>query len=496
MRSVMPLQRKLTLSHLSAVIVTAILVAFLTLGGYWAYTLTDWSALWVADVAAFYADDIVFVLDGSQSTFDPAFADSYVSASFGYIYYDEDGELQDDVLTDDDQAFEEWIVVMGADGTIWGSSYLGRFPLGESLFDTETPGLDRLWPLDTPDVFSSVDIVRDATSFAKSAEHYVALAPIISYDDELLGYVYYRADNSQALQILEQTAKILSWGVLGATVVAIVLAGIMSNRLARPLAQRIGRLSGVSDAFAAGDFSQRIDVDGEDEIGRLSAEFNQMAEQIETQIDIVRDFTRLDERNRLARDLHDAIKQQLFGLNLTVGSIPAIMEKKPAIARQRMLQASEMTQHILEEMDAIIQQLRPASLEDQGLVGALTNLIDQWQGQTETPVAWTAIGERELPLQIEQTVYRIAQEALNNIARHANAHQVIMTLEYDVHELRLMVADDGQGFDVNKSRAPKSHGLRNMQERSAEIGGTFKLSSQRNKGSAIHLRVPIADGFQ
>ena len=93
-------------------------------------------------------------------------------------------------------------------------------------------------------------------------------------------------------------------------------------------------------------------------------------------------------------------------------------------------------------------------------------------------------------------MYRIAQEALNNIARHANARQVIMTLEYDVNELRLMIADDGKGFDVKKSRSSKSHGLRNMQERSAEIGGTFKLSSQRNKGSAIHLRVPIADGFQ
>lgn len=501
MRPSMSLQQKLTLSHLTVVIVSALLIAALTLGGYWAYTQTDSSALWVANAAANFSDELAYWLYEDNAELDAAYADMFVLSQFGYVNYDDEtGENIE--LTDRDYLLEEWIVILGADGTILASSYERKFPVGSLIVDADAPGVDRLWPLDIPDDLDPLDFEFDLqmvdamTDYVKSAENYVALSPILSDDMSLVGYVYYRGDTTQANDILSQTAGILGWGLLGATVIAVLLSGVMGSRLARPISRRIARLSAVSDAFAAGDFSQRVEVDAEDEIGRLSAEFNQMAGQIESQIEAMRDLTRLDERNRLARDLHDAIKQQLFGLNLTVGSVASIVDSKPDVAIKRLDQASQMTQNILEEMDAIIKQLRPASLKDRGLATALTDLVAQWQGQTEVPITWNVSGERELPLRIEQGVYRIVQEALNNIARHAAANQVIMSLEYDLNELRLMVTDDGKGFDPKKSRSSSSHGLRNMQERAVELGGTLKFNSQLGKGSALHLRVPVPDGFQ
>ena len=489
MTSPMSLQRKLTLSHLSVVVVTALLITILTLAGYWVYTRTDYSASWVAETAYFHADDVAYAYDEYQGAFDEAFTQQYIETWFivdplGY-----------EPLTEEDYTYEEWFAILEPDGTVLNSNYPENFIAGQLIFDADAPGIERLWPFTPPEFSISADDISYDAGYAKAGDNYVGLAPIISLDDQLLGYVYYRSDARQTNLILGQTARQMGWGMLGATAIAVLLSGVMGSQLARPISQRIARLSAASDAFAEGDFARRVEVDGEDEIGRLSAEFNQMADQIETQIDTVRDLTRLDERNRLARDLHDAIKQQLFGLNLTIGSVASIVEAKPDVAQKRLGQASDMTQRILEEMDAIIQQLRPASLEDRGLATAIQDLVDQWQGQTSIPVELNIVGERELPLQLEQGIYRITQEALNNIARHAEAQHVNLLLDYGLEKLQLVITDDGKGFDRSKTKAT-SHGLRNMEERSAELGGKLTFNSQLGKGTALQLRVPIADGFQ
>ena len=142
-------------------------------------------------------------------------------------------------------------------------------------------------------------------------------------------------------------------------------------------------------------------------------------------------------------------------------------------------------------MDAIIKQLRPASLKDQGLAPAISDLIQKWGTQNDIPVELNIRGERELALKVEQALYRITQEALNNISRHAEACQISIVLEYDTHEVCLGILDDGKGFDQAKTQTPQSLGLRSMRARTAEVGGELSVVSTIGSGTQIQVTVPI-----
>lgn len=276
-----------------------------------------------------------------------------------------------------------------------------------------------------------------------------------------------------------------------------------SHRMARP----IRALRDGAQAVQAGDLSRRVTVDRPDEIGELAAAFNAMTAELASSRAEIRHKeelrTRLleqvitaqeDERKRIARELHDETSQALtslmVGLKLLEGR-PDLAPTHDALARLRSLSSAT-----LETVHSLALQLRPSVLDDLGLVPALERLAAEFHATHGVPVALeTNLRTRpRLSATVETTLYRIAQEALTNVARHAAAQHVSVILEAQRASVTLIVEDDGQGFDPGRlaaERNERSLGLFGMRERATLLGGAVTLESSPGNGATLFVEVPL-----
>lgn len=200
----------------------------------------------------------------------------------------------------------------------------------------------------------------------------------------------------------------------------------------------------------------------------------------------------LEERSRLARDLHDSISQQLFSMTLTAQAARAHLERNPNRAGSQLERLQETAAAALSEMRALIFQLRPPALNEQGLIGALQQHVGALGRREGLTVNLNVSGEDRFARGVEQAIYRIAQEALNNVVRHAGACYVDVNLDVEEDQIRLRIADDGRGFDpgsINPSHG-RHLGLISMRERAAELGGRLEVRSQPGQGTEIMMTVP------
>jgi len=199
-----------------------------------------------------------------------------------------------------------------------------------------------------------------------------------------------------------------------------------------------------------------------------------------------------EERNRLARDLHDSIKQQLFSINVQAAAAQARWEHDPHAAQRAIADVRRSAHEAMVEMRALLQQLRPAPLETVGLMEALRDQAEALGYRSGARVV-TRFGELpsddHLPPGTQDAIFRIAQEALSNVARHARADHVELHLELHDDALLLLVRDDGQGFDPQC--ASGGMGLGNMRERAQLIGGTITMESMPGSGTVLTVRVPL-----
>jgi PAS domain S-box-containing protein len=198
-----------------------------------------------------------------------------------------------------------------------------------------------------------------------------------------------------------------------------------------------------------------------------------------------------EERANLARELHDSVTQALFSMGLTARALELLLDRDPAAARQKLAELRELQKDALAEMRTLIFELRPQGLETDGLAQALRNHGAAVQSRTGMAVSVEVEYEERLPLDVEESLYRIAQEALHNVVKHANAQNARITLGRAGRELRLVVEDDGIGFDP--SAAPRGHlGLVGMRQRAERIGGELDISRRPGGGSKVKVRVPVA----
>jgi signal transduction histidine kinase len=199
-----------------------------------------------------------------------------------------------------------------------------------------------------------------------------------------------------------------------------------------------------------------------------------------------------EERNRLARELHDSVTQSLFSMTLISQALPRILERDPAVAQERIERLNELGRNALAEMRALIFQLRPAALEEEGLATALRKHTAGFQAREGIAVELRIEGERRLPAPVEEGIFRVAQEALNNVAKHARARHVAVHLEIGVADARLTVTDDGVGFDgAALGTGRRTLGLTSMRERAALLGGTCAVESAPNRGTTVRFQVPL-----
>ena len=193
----------------------------------------------------------------------------------------------------------------------------------------------------------------------------------------------------------------------------------------------------------------------------------------------------LQERQRLAQNLHDAVNQSLFSAGLIAEVLPRLWERNPDEARDSLKDLRRLIHGAQAEMRVLLSELRPTTLIDTELGELLLLLSNAFSGRTNIPVELTVSGEGSYPADIQEALYRICQESLNNIAKHTKATQVEIELHHTTTGLRLLIRDNGCGFDKSGLLLPGHYGLNMMRERAEAVGAVFNINSQPNKGTEI-----------
>ena len=191
-----------------------------------------------------------------------------------------------------------------------------------------------------------------------------------------------------------------------------------------------------------------------------------------------------EERNRLARELHDAVTQTLFSASLIADVLPRIWERDEEQGRQRLAELQELTRGALAEMRTLLMELRPATLTEVGMGELLHQLTGALAGRSRLPIELTVDCGRDLPPEVQVALYRIAQESLNNAIKHAGASTVTVDLSCTGEAVRLSITDDGCGFDLQKV-GHNTLGLRIMHERAEKIGAMLEIESRIDAGTTV-----------
>jgi len=190
------------------------------------------------------------------------------------------------------------------------------------------------------------------------------------------------------------------------------------------------------------------------------------------------------ERSRLARDLHDAVSQTLFSASVISETLPRLWKRDPSRVERGLEQLHQLTRGALAEMRALLVELRPTALVETDLGDLLHQLAEATMSRTRITASVAIEGKRALPPEVQIALYRIAQEALNNVVKHARASQVTLSFRNHPDQVELRVKDDGRGFDP--SRVTPGHlGLGIMRERAQSLGITFEIASQPGQGTEI-----------
>jgi NarL family two-component system sensor histidine kinase LiaS len=320
----------------------------------------------------------------------------------------------------------------------------------------------------------------------------LAAEPVVDENGQVLGVVYLRIASFTSLgrNLLGGALGLVVGSALFLTIGTGIVGTLFGFLTAHGLVRRLEALSDATEAWGRGDFKATVHDTSADEIGQLTRRLDLMAGEIQNLLQVRQELATLEERNRLARDLHDSVKQQVFATTMTLGAAETLWTQDPEAAREKVGQALALSQQAQRELTGLIHELRPVGLEGKGLVAALREHVDRWSRQTAIAASVTVQGERSLPLEVEQVLFRVAQEALANVAKHSKAKGVQLTISCPGETAILEVADDGYGF-VPPSAGDRGMGLRSMRERAEALGGDLEVESTPGEGTRITARCRI-----
>jgi signal transduction histidine kinase len=200
----------------------------------------------------------------------------------------------------------------------------------------------------------------------------------------------------------------------------------------------------------------------------------------------------LEERQRLARDLHDSVAQAIYSITLHAEAARRQLSAGDLrVTAEYLHELQDAAQEALEEMRRLIFELRPPILEQAGLAAALQARLDAVEGRSKLETELIVEGAGELPAPVEQALYRIAQEALNNTLKHARARRVSVTLRHMGARVVLELSDDGAGFDPAAASQAGRLGLRGIAERVAQLDGRVQIDSAPGKGTRLRVELPL-----
>lgn len=396
-------------------------------------------------------------------------------------------------------------LLVGADGRVVASSYPPRYPVGSPASAGIPPEVGstyrdelRLGKLkgvygakgDTP---SGRVVWGMALVLSRAADDAGKAAPD---NASVLGMVYVQYPASAQLDLPADSTRSDVWSAIGPqlgvgllVLIGAVPVGILFGLLStRRLIGRLRRLAASTAAVADGDYRHRVPVSGRDEVAVLENGFNVMAQRLSATVLAERQLAGAEERARIARELHDAISQDLFSLRMLAGGMRKALPPGSALLAQ--VETMEQTATgTMEEMQALLLHLRPVALGEGGLVPALEELSGAYRERLGARVD-TRVEPVRLRPEAEHAVLRIVQEALANAVKHAQPDQIALTLVAEDGWVTVTIRDDGAGFDPADSRPRHGLGLRLMAERAAEVGGVLRVESQPGRGTTVEVSLP------
>ncbi|MGQ9925379.1 MAG: histidine kinase [Chloroflexaceae bacterium] len=332
----------------------------------------------------------------------------------------------------------------------------------------------------------------------------IAAAPVFGPDGSVTGVLYLQLTSFPAIgPLLASLTPYLVSFIVPWLLISGGIGMFYSWVVGRGFARRIIRLTEASIDLSDGDLSRRIEDPSGDEIGQLGRQFNAMADQLSESLRSLRlladrnaqlaeqaaQLAALDERNRLARELHDSVSQELFSLTMLAAAARRTLQTRPDLTADRLVEIEASARRALEETRSLIFALRPAALDGRGLAPALRDLVTALQERQGLRITLRITGERPLPLEHEQALFRIVQEALANVSRHSGVREAEVNLHYNDDVVTLEVRDEGRGFDPAAARNPRAIGLHSMAERAEALGGRIAIRSA-NRGTTIAVTLP------
>jgi signal transduction histidine kinase len=381
------------------------------------------------------------------------------------------------------------LLMFDAEGTLLGRTGLPALPEGGLPWDrSQVPRLEV--PLDT--ALSGLRDPNRLVATGTRGEQWAIAVPVLGIgqqEEELLGAVAY------IVETVPTDSDVLphALGLLGRSLVLFLLGAALlgtafGTLTARGMMRRFDRLSDAAHAWSKGNFSEIIDDDTGDEISQLAGRFNSMAEQLIDLLARRQEMAISEERNRLARDLHDSAKQQALAASFQLGTSVTLFDRDPQAARAHLLEGSNLVDSVRRELTDLIHELRPPMMNGQDLAESIQTYAAEWAHQNDVITEVEVDSLETLTLEQKQTVFRTVQEALANVARHSSASTARVTLLEHENLVTLTISDDGSGFDTGEQR--QGMGLHSMRERAESLGGELRIESEPGLGTRVVASFP------
>jgi two-component system, NarL family, sensor histidine kinase LiaS len=331
----------------------------------------------------------------------------------------------------------------------------------------------------------------------RSDDFIISAVPI--FDEarqQVIGVFWAQGDIAIGRDLISGMIGELFGQLIWVPIIGLVLGLTFGFFTARNLTHRLNHLAHAAGQWAQGRFNERAPEQPNDELGALGERLNQMAAELQKQMALQQQLATMEERNRLALELHDTVKQQLFACAMQISAAQRLLPDHPAAAQRHLQESETLAKHMQDELTAVIQELLPADKQTQNLAHSLPQNLEQlaadWTRQTGIPVALqlNLNGHQYTPI-IERTVLRIVQEAFANIARHSAATAAELRFEHVAEQpAQLTISDDGKGFELHANQ--RGVGLQSMRERAASLpNGTFTLTSNLQQGLQQGTRIVV-----
>ena len=384
------------------------------------------------------------------------------------------------------------ILVIGSDGTLLGKTendFPANFVIGQPLDLTQVQGLEALFNAARAD---GTDLSQLYTVYEPNQKYVLAIpVPGITSggENQIVGVVVIYIDDfpdqsAVPSHILKLTSRSLLIFLLGIGVMGTIFGAFFAHGLSN----RFNRLSTTIDAWSGGDFSRFIEDTTGDEISQFAQRLNKMAKQLQSLLRRRQEMAVSEERNRLARDLHDSAKQMALAASFQLGTALTLYDRDPQTAKKHLAEADTLVDSVRNELTNLVHELRSLPVDGQDFPKTFQEYVVDWSHRSGIKVNTDIEGNDELSLETREALFRIAQEALANIARHSSAGCADVSLEYETDMVKMIIKDDGHGFDMSVRHG--GLGLYSMRERAEVLGGNFTVESSLEQGTKIAVTLP------